>query len=241
MQWFKHDANAHRDTKLKKLMMRHGMTGYGLYFYCLELITDSISSSNLTFQLEDDAEVISHETGIHQEDIENMMRYMVELGLFEESNGIITCYKLAKRLDQSMTSNKAFRAKLKKVNHDTVMTPSENSHDTIMSRIEENRREEEKNRKDKEKTQPQKRKRFVPPSYQEVFDYMVGRINNPQIEAQNFVNYYESNGWMVGRNKMKSWTHAASGWINRANARQTQNSNQPLTGSDIDNAWEGDL
>ena len=135
MKWFKHDSNAHRDVKLKKLMMRHGLSGYGLYFYCLELITDNVEMTNLTFQLESDAEIIAHETGLHQGDVELMMKYMVELGLFEDAAGVITCLKLAKRLDSSMTSNPTMRTMIGKIkeNHDGVMTGS------CKNRVEESR------------------------------------------------------------------------------------------------------
>ena len=33
--------------------------------------------------------------------------------------------------------------------------------------------------------------------------------------ADRFVSFYESKGWMVGKNKMKSWKAAVSGWIAR--------------------------
>ena len=35
------------------------------------------------------------------------------------------------------------------------------------------------------------------------------------IEADKFFNYYESNGWKVGKNPMKNWKAAAAGWITR--------------------------
>lgn len=34
-------------------------------------------------------------------------------------------------------------------------------------------------------------------------------------EASKFYNFYAAKGWMVGKNKMKSLTHAVSGWISR--------------------------
>lgn len=34
----------------------------------------------------------------------------------------------------------------------------------------------------------------------------------PPIEAEKFFNYYESNGWRVGRNPMKNWHMAFSNW-----------------------------
>lgn len=127
MKWFKHDSNASSDAKILRVRMKYGMEGYGLYWHCLELIVGAIDESNLTFELEHDAEIISHQTGIHYERVQEMMAYMVEQGLFENRNGNITCMKLLKRLDKSMTSNKSFRAMLDaaKENHDSVMTESD--------------------------------------------------------------------------------------------------------------------
>lgn len=34
-------------------------------------------------------------------------------------------------------------------------------------------------------------------------------------QGEAFFNFYESNGWKVGKNQMKSWRHAAAGWIAR--------------------------
>ena len=41
-------------------------------------------------------------------------------------------------------------------------------------------------------------------------------IDKAKIEAEKFVNYYTSNGWKVGKNPMKSWTHAVNNWITNA-------------------------
>ena len=55
-----------------------------------------------------------------------------------------------------------------------------------------------------------KRKRFVPPTLEEVKAYCAERKNN--VDAERFVNYYESNGWMVGKSKMKDWKAAVRTW-----------------------------
>ncbi len=53
------------------------------------------------------------------------MRYFVKSGLFEDSSGVITCFKLAKRLDKSMTSNPQMREIIGKLkSHDSIMTES---------------------------------------------------------------------------------------------------------------------
>lgn len=126
MKWFKHDSDAHSDARLLKVKIKYGMEGFGLYFYCLELIAGGVSENNITFELEHDAEVIAHETGIHYERVQEMMTYMVDLGLFENNAGTITCFRLAKRLDQSMTSNPQMRKLIADVreNHDSVMIKS---------------------------------------------------------------------------------------------------------------------
>lgn len=56
----------------------------------------------------------------------------------------------------------------------------------------------------------EKRKRFSPPSLEDVKAYCQERNNN--IDAQMFIDHYESNGWMVGKNKMKDWKAAVRTW-----------------------------
>lgn len=52
--------------------------------------------------------------------------------------------------------------------------------------------------------------RFCPPTLEEVQSYVLEK--GIEIDAEKFVAYYDSNGWMVGRNKMKSWKSAIVTW-----------------------------
>lgn len=54
------------------------------------------------------------------------------------------------------------------------------------------------------------KKKFVPPTVEEVRAYCQERGN--KVDPQAFVDHYTSNGWMVGRNKMKSWKAAVGTW-----------------------------
>lgn len=45
----------------------------------------------------------------------------------------------------------------------------------------------------------------------------------PESVALEFWNYYESNGWKVGKNKMSSWMAALSGWISRNHSKPNGN------------------
>lgn len=56
-------------------------------------------------------------------------------------------------------------------------------------------------------------KRFSPPSVQEVGEYCKSRNNG--IDAQQFVNFYESKGWRVGKEPMKDWKAAVRTWEGR--------------------------
>lgn len=63
-----------------------------------------------------------------------------------------------------------------------------------------------------EKTK-RREKRFVPPTLEEVQAYI--SENNFIIDAQKFIDYYQSNGWIVGKTKMKDWKATVRGWERR--------------------------
>lgn len=68
-----------------------------------------------------------------------------------------------------------------------------------------------------------KSKRFSPPSVEEVREYCRSRKNS--VDPQRFVDYYASNGWMVGRNHMKDWKAAVRTWEGRDNSRKQEEEN----------------
>jgi hypothetical protein len=73
--------------------------------------------------------------------------------------------------------------------------------------------------------------RFKKPTLDEVNNYCILRKNN--IDAEAFIAYYESKGWMVGSGKMKNWKAAVTTW-------EKKNYNKP-TMSKLDaqiNAWQ---
>ena len=55
-----------------------------------------------------------------------------------------------------------------------------------------------------------KRKRFEKPTLSEIKEYCIERNNN--VNAEQFFDYYESNGWKVGKNSMKDWKAAIRTW-----------------------------
>lgn len=55
-----------------------------------------------------------------------------------------------------------------------------------------------------------KNKKFTKPTIQEIKDYCFERKNN--VNAEKFFNYYEANGWKVGKNAMKDWQACVRTW-----------------------------
>lgn len=84
--------------------MKYGCEGYAIYWYCLELIAGDLGEKdNINFDLKHDAEVIGFNLKIDQLKAQEIMSYMVSISLFEESEGVISCIKLAKYLDKKST------------------------------------------------------------------------------------------------------------------------------------------
>ena len=80
-------------------------------------------------------------------------------------------------------------------------------HSIVENSIEKNSKE----KSSKEKGSPQKR--FTPPSLEEVQAYCSERGNG--IDAQAFIDFYASKGWLVGKTKMSDWKAAVRTWESR--------------------------
>lgn len=54
---------------------------------------------------------------------------------------------------------------------------------------------------------------FIPPTVNMVRDYCIERCNN--VDAEQFVDFYQSKNWFVGKNKMKDWKASVRTWEKR--------------------------
>ena len=76
----------------------------------------------------------------------------------------------------------------------------------------------------KNKIKQIKRKVFKIPNENEVIKYCKERGNS--VNAKRFISFYESKGWMVGKNKMRDWEAAVRSW-----EQAEQNNNSSIKGS----------
>ena len=68
--------------------------------------------------------------------------------------------------------------------------------------------------------------RFTPPTVSQVAEYCKERGNG--VDPEEFVDFYESKGWMIGKNKMKSWQATVRRW-EKTSTKKT--SHDPFAGA----------
>ena len=85
-------------------------------------------------------------------------------------------------------------------------------------------------------------KKFIPPTPDDVRKYIAE--NGYSVDADKFVDFYESKGWMVGKNKMKDWKAAVRTWARGGKTAKSTNkfNNFQSSGTDwdavADQLWE---
>ena len=69
-----------------------------------------------------------------------------------------------------------------------------------------------------------KREQFIKPTVEEI-EKFAHEYNLTKLDPQYFYDYYESNGWMVGKNHMKDWKATAKNWNRRQFSTSRQRGN----------------
>lgn len=120
---------------------------------------------------------------------------------FEHYQGIQRQEQRRESVRQAVARHRLRKAEVS----DKVITPGYRPAEE--RRGEEKRKEENEKKKD---TGTASRSRFVPPSFEEVQSYCRERAS--RVDPRAWMDHYESNGWRVGRNPMKSWKAAVRTW-----------------------------
>ena len=80
-------------------------------------------------------------------------------------------------------------------------------------------------------------KRFSPPTTEEVKAYCLERNNS--VDAETFVDYYQSKGWMIGKNHMKDWKAAVRTWENKDKQKPKVGDTGVELDDEIDHSLDG--
>lgn len=70
------------------------------------------------------------------------------------------------------------------------------------------------------------KEKFKKPTIEEIQEYCLERRNG--IDANYFYDFYESKGWMIGKNKMKDWKSAIRTWERNHKEDNKNSKNKPI-------------
>lgn len=144
-------------------------------------------------------------------------------GMIEIINDTVTIPNWSKHqsLDQIERKREYMREYMRKQREDQRMlvegskTNGKTNSKANVSRADKNREDKNREEEIREEDKP-KRKRFTPPTPEEVAAYAKEKGYTPaQLDPERFVDYYESKGWRVGNSPMKDWRAAARNWAAR--------------------------
>ena len=88
-------------------------------------------------------------------------------------------------------------------------------------------------------SKPKSTKRFTPPTVEQVEEYCRERGNT--VDPQRFVDYYQSNGWKVGKNPMKDWKAAVRTWEQNSKGNPRPQTAEKSSNPFLDLLREGQL
>lgn len=170
-------------------------------FFFIYLLTNSKTKQCGIYELP--IRVAEMETGYNRETIEKLIINFINDGkiVYDWATSEVAIKNWLKyNPDNNPKIRQCIEKELKSVKNKKLVayvydTPQDNQSVTIPANIEMSMEEPKKKNPDKE----------------EVVEWFLekGQVS----ESEKFFNYYESNGWMVGKNKMKNWKSAASNWL----------------------------
>jgi phage replisome organizer N-terminal domain protein len=153
------------------------------------------------------AEMLASVTGHQVGTIKQALSMFKELGLIEIlENGAIYMLDIQNFIGKGSTEADRQRLYDRRISDEKKLTQSRNLEEILKKSTP----EIEIDSSASSASTTTKRKRFEKPTLSEIEQYCIERNNN--INAEQFYDYYESNGWKVGKNSMKDWKAAVRTW-----------------------------
>ena len=207
--YFTHDYNAANDSKVLFLRQQLGMEGYGIFWFIVEQLAQA--GGFLPTKI---MPVLAMQMQVTEAKVRSVINDYELFNLFEESfysKRLIEHLDIRKQLSESGKKGAQSRWLKEKDSHPIslpISLPNGN-----------------KGKKEKKEI-----KKFTPPNRDELINHMASKLDEftAQSQADLFLSHYNSNGWKVGKNSMKDWKAAASGWIMRMKNYQTEEKTEPI-------------
>lgn len=206
--WLKLKDDFFRDKRIKKLRRIAGGDTYTVIYLKMQLLSIKNNGVLIYEGIEDSfAEELALDL---DEDIENVKVTL----LFLQSNGMLeekgdNQYLMTETI-KCIGSETASAERVRKHREEKKRKALQCNTDVIPCNTEIEKEKEIDTEIEIEKEKKGKAKRFTKPTLEEIKAYCLERGNN--VDAERFYDYYEANGWKVGKNAMKDWKAAVRTW-----------------------------
>lgn len=231
-QVFAHEFGARNNTQLKIIRLYHGMAGIGIYWCIIEILYENGGE----FPMED-IDVMASAFGCESSVVRSIV---CDFNLFVVDGGVFWSQEIKDTLEHRQKVSAARSAAGRKggAPMGNKNRNAEKGAETPVQPMvvpEQQEKEREQNPEPPEQTpekEKPKHKIFVKPTIEEVQE----EINRKgyDIDAKAFIAFYESKGWMIGKNHMKSWKAALVTWQHRREKEQNAGNN----GNNINDIWK---
>ena len=198
--YFSHDYNAASDYKILYLRQQLGMEGYGIFWYLIEQLAQS--GGKLPIKIIPVLAMQMQVTEVKVLAVVNNFELFTITGELFESDRLNRHLTERKSLSDFGKIGAANRWKNRGAINGAIDPPNA------------------KERKGKEN-------KILDTSLENCIKLFLEKTDTHWTkqyatkEAERFYNFYSAKGWMVGKNKMKSVSHAISGWIARNDKPET--------------------
>lgn len=246
--YFSHDIDMRNDIKVKALRRKFSHTGYAVWCFMLEYLTDC---TNFEFDYNEvSQELLASDFDVPVAELREIIAYSVKIGLLQHEDGKIFSAAHKRRFVRMLEvrqrraeaarrngrkgGNPNFKKGQPNPYYWTTESVMEDNPNITQETTEDNPIVEQSNveysRVKKQKESPKGEKktasRFSAPTVDEVRAYAQEKGYN--VDPEHFVDYYTSNGWRVGRNPMKDWRATVRTWASRDRAQTPVQGTQSL-------------
>ena len=205
--WLRLKEDFFQSKRIKKLRSMAGGDTYTIIYLKMQLLSLRTNGELTWTGLEDNfADELALDLDEKPENVEVTLMYLLKTGLIETNDNVSFVLPWVLENTGSETAStqrvREFRERQKLLQCNTDVTQEKR-----LCNGEKEKRERDRDR--------DKNRRFTPPTIEEVKAYCFERGNS--VDAQAFIDFYESKGWKIGKDQMKDWKAAVRTWERRDN------------------------
>ena len=215
--WFKHDIYCLQDDRLFTLVSRFGAEGYAVFFHTIEAMYANAGNPiydmtvrRIAFDLSLSYDKVLTILDFASSDSCHHLIHIQDDGGYVSSR---VMHEMVEREEKRQRfSNMGRTSAEHRLNTSSNVGSTQVERKSNVGSTDKIRQEEKriKEKVDITKVISPKKKNFQKPTIEEVKAYC--RERNNTVDAQGFIDFYESKNWMIGKNHMTDWKAAVRTW-----------------------------